>query len=140
MTTTTINASGSERMFRAATVLALLIAIAALTLAFFNRPGHSVATGTSVSTAQVKSMAGLVPGGSVYANQVPAGQPKAMPALLPGGSVYTSQVPAGQAKSMAGLVPGGSVYANQVPGFGPVSGNAPRDPVQSVPRKGGPAF
>jgi hypothetical protein len=32
------------------------------------------------------------------------------------------------------------VYANQVPGFGPVSGNAPRDPVQSVPRKGGPAF
>jgi hypothetical protein len=118
MTTTTINASGSERMFRAATVVALLIAIAALTLAFLNRPGHVTASGASASVAQEKSVAGLVPGGSVYENQVPASQPKSVTALLPGGSVYKSQVPAGQEKSTAGLVPGGSVYGSQVPGYG----------------------
>jgi hypothetical protein len=93
MTTTTINASASERMFRAATLTALLIAIAALTLALVNRPGHAVATGAALSTVQESSMAGLVPGGSVYENQVPSAPVTSMAALVPGGSVYGSQVP-----------------------------------------------
>ena len=96
MTTTTIHASGSERMFRAATVVALLIAVAALTLSLVDRPGVTVATGVSgTSTAtQAKSMAGLVPGGSVYNDQVPVWHAVPLAALLPGGSVYDGQVPA----------------------------------------------
>ena len=75
MTTTTVNAAGSERMFRAATVLAMLIAVAALTVALLNRPGVIARTGavsvTPVPATRVTSMSGLVPGGSVYKNQVP---------------------------------------------------------------------
>ena len=76
MTTATIDTSGSERMFRAATVLALLIAVAALTLALLNRPSSIGRTGavavTAVPATRATSMAALVPGGSVYNNQVPS--------------------------------------------------------------------
>lgn len=110
MTTTTINAAGSERLFRTATVLALLIAIAALTLALINRPGRTVATGAALPATQAKSVAPLTPGGSVYNNQVPATP----------------------ATSMAALAPGGSVYNNQVPGSSAVDGDSPREHVRQV--------
>ena len=52
MTTTTINASGSERMFRVATVVALLIAIAAVAMGLQSSAAGQVGIG-GVSTAYI---------------------------------------------------------------------------------------
>ena len=77
MTTTTISPTRYDRMAKAAAFVALVIAFAALILALADRPFVTTAAagdraaGQPHATAQVASQAALVPGGSLYDDQVP---------------------------------------------------------------------
>jgi hypothetical protein len=122
--------------------LAITVAASALILAGLaglqylrTQPATAPAT-----TAQAVSLEAYVPGGSVYAQQVPTVAIPELTAFAPGGSVYSQQVPtaiapltvtvpnaairametdagtvAANAAGLAEFAPGGSVYAQQVP-------------------------
>lgn len=92
-------------LLSAALVLAGLAGIQILR----TRDAGATVTLTTVSTET------YVPGGSVYAQQVPTATLAAVEAYLPSGSVYAQQVPAAAAPMLAAYATGGSVYAEQVP-------------------------
>jgi hypothetical protein len=104
----------------------LVIGLASIAVAAvaFGGIQYARSASTSVAVTPVSHLAAAVPvwdayepGGSVYAEQVPAqASTSDVSAFVPGGSVYGQQVPLGAvAGDQSALQPGGSVYEQQVP-------------------------